>query len=79
MQSFSEQRRTLDTAQPSIRHIQELIRRRTPVVIQVLNSQEDFEGVIRWQDCFYIALSQGEDRPLTLINRDAVTVIRALV
>ena len=79
MQSFSEPRRSLDTAQPSIRHIQELIRHSTPVVIQVLNCQEDFEGVISWQDSFYIALSEADDRPLTLINRDTTTVIRALV
>jgi host factor-I protein len=79
MQSFSEPRKTLDTAQPSIRHIQELIRHGTPVLIQVLNSQEDFEGVIRWQDSFYIALSEADNRPITLINRDTITVIRALV
>jgi host factor-I protein len=79
MQSFSEPRRTLDTAQPSIRHIQELIRRRTTIVIRVLNDPTNYEGVIRWQDSFYIALCQGEDRPLTLINRDTITVIRALV
>lgn len=79
MQSFSEPRKTLNTAQPSIRHIQELIRHSTPVLIQVLNSQEDFEGVIRWQDSFYIALSEADNRPITLINRDTITVIRALV
>ena len=79
MQSFLERRNiTLDTAQPSIRHIQELIRHKTPVAIQVLNSQQDYEGVIRWQDLFYIALSQGDDRPLTLINREMAAVIRAL-
>jgi host factor-I protein len=79
MQSFLERRNTsLDTAQPSIRHIQELIRHKTPVAIHVLNSPHDYEGVIRWQDLFYIALSQGDDRPLTLINREAAAVIRAL-
>jgi SOS-response transcriptional repressor LexA len=79
MQSFLERRNSsLDTAQPSIRHIQELIRHKTPVAIQVLNSATEYEGVIRWQDLFYIALSQGEDRPLTLINRETATVIRAL-
>ena len=45
----------------------------------MLNSQEDFEGVIRWQDSFYIALSEADNRPITLINRDTITVIRALV
>lgn len=80
MQSIFERRNaTLDTAQPSVRHIQELIRHRTPVAIQVLNSREEYEGVIRWQDLFYLALSQGEDRPLILINRELTSVIRALV
>jgi hypothetical protein len=79
MQSFLERRNsTLDTAQPSIRHIQELIRHKIPVAIQVINSPEEYEGVIRWQDLFYIALSQGDDRPLTLINRETAAVIRAL-
>jgi hypothetical protein len=79
MQSFLERRNsTLDTAQPSIRHIQELIRHKIPVAIQVINSSEEYEGVIRWQDLFYIALSQGDDRPLTLINRETAAVIRAL-
>ena len=80
MQSIFERRTaTLDTAQPSVRHIQELIRHKTPVAIQVLNSREEYEGVIRWQDLFYLALSQGEDRPLILINRELTSVIRALV
>lgn len=80
MQSFLEPRKTtIDTAQPSIRHIQELIRHKTPVAIQVLDRQQEYEGVIRWQDLYFIALSQGEDRPLTLINRETATVIRALV
>lgn len=79
MQSFQERRRPLDTGQPSIRHIQELIRHKTPVAIQVLNSPYEYEGVLRWQDSFYLALSQGDDRPLTLINRETATVIRALV
>jgi hypothetical protein len=79
MQSFLERRNsTLDTAQPSIRHIQDLIRHKIPVAIQVINSPEEYEGVIRWQDLFYIALSQGDDRPLTLINRETAAVIRAL-
>ena len=80
MQSFLERRNgAMDTSEPGVRHIQELIRNRTPVAIQVLDSEREFEGVIRWQDSAFLALAQAEDRPLTLINREAATVIRALV
>jgi len=79
MQSFLERRSvTLDTAQPGVRHIQELIRHKTTVAIQVLHNPNELVGVIRWQDVFYIALSQGDERPLTLINREAAAVIRPL-
>jgi host factor-I protein len=78
MQSFFDRRApTLDTAQPSIRHIQDLIRREAPVVIRLGDGQE-CEGVLRWQDLQYFALDQGDARPLVLINRDAVSLLRAL-
>ena len=45
MQSFFEKRPTaLDTSQPSIRHLQDLIRHKTPVAVQVL-------GVGSLKDC----------------------------
>jgi host factor-I protein len=81
MQSFSGRRKeTLDTSQPSVRHVQELIRHKIPVTIQVLTASEVYRGVIRWQDLHCIALSEGddEDLPLTLINRETVSVIRVL-
>lgn len=78
MQSFLERRSaTLDTSQPSIRHIQELIRRQAPVALEVLDGK-DYEGVLRWQDLQYFALDPGEGRPLILINRQQVAVLRAL-
>jgi host factor-I protein len=78
MQSFLERRSpTLDTAQPSIRHLQELIRNKAPVALQVMDGHEH-EGVLLWQDLQYFALDPGDGRPLTLINRNAVTVVRAL-
>jgi hypothetical protein len=78
MQSFFDRRSlTLDTAQPSIRHIQDLIRRKSPLAIQVLDGRE-YEGVLCWQDLQYFALDPGEARPLILINRNAVSVLRAL-
>ena len=79
MQSFLERRSaTLDTSQPGIRHIQELIRNRRPVAIQLVDGTE-YEGVLRWQDLQYFGLDQGKGRPLTLINRNSVVVLRALV
>jgi host factor-I protein len=78
MQSFLERRSpTLDTAQPSIRHIQELIRRKAPVALLVSGGPE-YEGVLLWQDLQYFALDPGESRPLILINRNSVCVLRAL-
>ncbi|MFQ6537139.1 MULTISPECIES: Hfq-related RNA-binding protein [Aphanothece] len=82
MQSFLDHKpTTLDTAQPSVRHIQNLIRRKQAVGIQVVGGGE-LEGVIQWQDVYYIGLRQGEEpnseRPLTLINREQVSVIRCL-
>ena len=78
MQSFFEKRSTaLDTSQPSIRHLQDLIRHKTPVAVQVPGVGE-LEGILHWQDIDYLALKQDENRPLTLINRAAAATIRAL-
>ena len=45
MQSFFEKRNiALDTSQPSIRHLQDLIRHKTPVAVQVLGVGE-IEGM----------------------------------
>ena len=79
MQSFLERRSaTLDTSQPGVRHIQELIRQRKPVALQLISGSE-YEGVLRWQDLQYFGLDQGEGRPLTLINRNSVVMLRALM
>ena len=78
MQSFSERRATaFDTSQPGIRHIQNLIRNRTPVSV-VVDGGVEIEGLIQWQDPAYLAISQ-EGRPLTLVNRAAITILRARV
>ena len=48
MQSFFERRGPrLDTTLPSVRHVQELIRIRTPVNVVLLSGKE-FDGIIRW-------------------------------
>ena len=78
MQSFFEKRTTaLDTSQPSIRHLQDLIRHKTPVAVQVLGVGE-LEGILHWQDIHYLALKQDENRPFTLISRESAATIRAL-
>ncbi|MCP9927016.1 Hfq-related RNA-binding protein [Cyanobium sp. CH-040] len=80
MQSFFEARSaarssTLDTDQPSVRHIQNLIRRRIAVTLR-LQGGESIEGVIRWQDIRALALEVAADEPLVLVNRDAVLLLR---
>ena len=79
MQSFFEKRAPrLDTSLPSVRHVQELIRNRTPVRIALLGGQE-MEGTIKWQDNQFLALRQEAGMPLALVSRDAVVVLRALI
>jgi host factor-I protein len=78
MQSFLESRTpTLDTSLPSVRHIQGLIRQKTPVALRLLDGLE-LEGVLLWQDIDQFALDPGEGRTLSLINRRAVAVLRSL-
>jgi host factor-I protein len=78
MQSFFEKRSAaLDTSQPSIRHLQDLIRHKTPVAIHV-DGVGELEGILHWQDNYYLALKQDDNRPLTLISREAASTIRAL-
>ncbi|MEB3195478.1 MAG: hypothetical protein VKO19_10195 [Cyanobacteriota bacterium] len=79
MQSFFENRPTrLDTSLPSVRHIQELIRTRTVVSLSLVGGQE-VEGVIKWQDNHFLALRQTANQPLMMVNREAITVLRALL
>jgi len=78
MQSFLESRTpSLDTSQPSLRHIQGLIRQKIPVALRLLDGHE-LEGVLLWQDVDQFALDPGEGRSLSLINRRAVAVLRSL-
>jgi host factor-I protein len=78
MQSFFERRGPrLDTTLPSVRHVQELIRIRTPVNVVLLSGQE-IDGTIRWQDNHFLAISTEPGTPLLLLNRDAIATLRAL-
>ena len=76
--AFDRRAPTLDTTQPGIRHIQNLIRHSTAVRLLLCNGHE-LEGTLRWQDLRYLAMSAAEGQPITLVNRDAVAVIRPLV
>jgi host factor-I protein len=79
MQSFFEQRSPrLDTSLPSVRHVQELIRNRTMVSVQMAGGQE-LEGTIKWQDNHFLALRQDTSLPLVLLNRSSICVLRAMV
>jgi hypothetical protein len=60
-----------------VRHIQSLIRQKTPVALRLLDGQE-LEGVLLWQDTEQFALDPGEGRSLNLVNRRAVAVLRSL-
>ncbi|MEO1003691.1 MAG: hypothetical protein AAFX65_11345 [Cyanobacteria bacterium J06638_7] len=80
MQSYFEARTanrsaSLDTDQPSIRHIQTLIRRKLPVLLEMTTGRS-LEGVIRWQDLHYLALDPGAQQSLILVSRDAVALLR---
>lgn len=78
MQSFFDKRGPrLDTSLPSVRHVQELIRNRTPVNVSMLGGQV-IEGTIKWQDTHFLALRQDAGMPLALLSRDAIVVLRAL-
>ena len=76
--AFDRRAPSLDTTQPGIRHIQDLIRHNTAVRV-ILQTGHELEGVLRWQDLSYLALCPGEDQPLNLINRNAVVLIRPLL
>lgn len=79
MQSFFESRPPkLDTSLPSVRHIQELIRSRTVVNLSLMAGQE-VEGVIKWQDMHFLAVRQSANQPLVMVNRHAITMLRALL
>ncbi|MFM7394048.1 MAG: Hfq-related RNA-binding protein [Cyanobium sp.] len=78
MQSFFDRRGPrLDTSLPSVRHVQELIRNRTMVRLVMVGGQE-LEGTVRWQDNDFLALRQDASLPLVLVNRNAITMLRAL-
>jgi host factor-I protein len=78
MQSFFEQRTPrLDTSSPSVRHLQDLIRSRSLVHIEMSGGQT-LTGQIKWQDHQFIALQPDPTLPLVLVNRERVALLRSL-
>jgi host factor-I protein len=78
MQSFFEQRGPrLDTTSPSVRHLQDLIRRSSPVHIE-LDGGQSLQGTIRWQDQNFLAIQQDPDLPILMVNRTKVVLLRLL-
>ena len=78
MQSFFEQRGPrLDTSLPSVRHVQDLIRRSAPVHLE-LEGGHSLQGTIRWQDVTFLAVEPEQDRPVVLVNREKLVLLRAI-
>jgi host factor-I protein len=67
----------LDTTSPSFRHLQELIRHKTPVHID-LEGGQSLQGTIQWQDTAFLAIRQELNRPVVMVNREKVIVLRVL-
>ena len=78
MQSFFEQRGPrLDTSSPGVRHLQDLIRQKSPVHID-LEGGQTVQGTIRWQDTEFLAIEQQRGLPLLLVNRRKLVLLRLL-
>ncbi|MFN5193864.1 MAG: Hfq-related RNA-binding protein [Cyanobacteriota bacterium] len=78
MQSFFERRTPrLDTTLPGVRHIQDLVRQRTPVTLRLVDGST-LEGTIRWQDPELLALETGSDEPLVMVARAGLLTLRPL-
>ena len=75
--AFDGKHPRLDTSLPSIRHLQDLIRNRKLVQIEISTGQS-LEGVLAWQDVHYLALREPMGESLLLINRESVMLVRSL-
>jgi len=78
MQSFFDRRGPkLDTSLPSVRHLQDLIRNRTQVIVTMMGGQE-LQGTLHWQDSEFLALRQAHDHAPVLLNRHLLMMLRSL-
>jgi host factor-I protein len=67
----------LDTSLPGVRQLQQWIRAKTAIQIQ-LNDGAKLDGTLDWQDVEFLGLRQPNDSEPVLIQRQAVSVIRSL-
>ena len=78
MQNFFEQRGPrVDTSSPSFRHLQELIRHGAPVQLE-MEGGGSLQGKIQWQDGAFLAISEDPLRPVVIVNRDKLVLLRVL-
>ncbi|QEY31713.1 hypothetical protein EVJ50_05095 [Synechococcus sp. RSCCF101] len=68
---------TLDPSLPGVRQLQQWIREKRAVSIELPNGRM-VEGTIRWQDTEFIALSMKAGRGPLMINRRTLSLIRPL-
>lgn len=67
----------LDTSLPGVRQLQNWIRAKTAVQVQ-LHDGTKLDGLLDWQDVEFLALRLPNDSDPVLIQRLSVTVIRSL-
>ncbi len=68
---------SLDSSLPGVRHLQNWIRLRAKIQLQLVDGRS-FDGCLDWQDPEFFALRLGGDDGPILIRRAAVALIRPL-
>lgn len=78
MQNIFEPRSpAVDTTSPSYRHLQELIRHGAPVQLEI-EGGGNVQGTIQWQDSAFLAINEDPQRPVVIVNRDKLLLLRVL-
>jgi host factor-I protein len=67
----------LDTSLPGVRQLQNWIRAKTAIRIQ-LNDGTKLDGTLDWQDMEFLALRQSDEKDPILVQRLSVSLIRSL-
>ncbi|APD48935.1 hypothetical protein KQ302_05455 [Synechococcus sp. CS-602] len=67
----------LDPSLPGVRQLQDWIRERTPLQLQLIDGTA-LGGCLYWQDPEFLALKTSPEAPLLLMGRRAVALIRPL-
>jgi host factor-I protein len=67
----------LDTSLPGVRQLQNWIRAKTAIRIQI-NDGTKLDGTLDWQDMEFLALRQSDEKDPILIQRLSVSLIRSL-